>query len=55
MKGYFAEKGAGDVRDVLELDNGTTFKKEKRVLCKNYFSVFGKFGVPRTCYRANGV
>ena len=55
MKGYFAEKGTGDVGDVLELEDGTTLKKEKRLLWKNYFSVFGKFGVPRTCYRANGV
>lgn len=55
MKGYFAEKGTGDVGDVLEFDAETTLKKEKRLLWKNYFSVFGKFGVPRTCYRAEGV
>jgi len=55
MKGYFAEKGTGDVGDVLEFEDGTTLKKEKRLLWKNYFSVFGKFGVPRTCYRTNGL
>jgi hypothetical protein len=55
MKGYFAEKGTGDVGDVLELEDGTTLKKEKRLLWKNYFSVFGKFGVPRTCYRTKGL
>ena len=55
MKGYFAEKGTGDVGNVLELEDGTTLKKEKRLLWKNYFSVFGKFGVPRTCYRTNGL
>ena len=55
MKGYFAEKGTGDVGDALELEDGTTLKKEKRLLWKNYFSVFGKFGVPRTCYRTNGL
>jgi Predicted DNA modification methylase len=54
MKGYFAEKGTGDVGNVLELEDGTTLKKEKRLLLKNYFSVFGKLGVPRTCYRTNG-
>ena len=54
MKGYFAEKGTGDVGDVLELKDGTTLKKEKRLLWRNYFSVFDKFGVPRTCYRTNG-
>lgn len=54
MKGYFAEKGTGDVGDVLELEDGTILKKEKRLLPKNYFSVFGKFRIPRTCYRING-
>jgi len=55
MKGYFAEKGTGDIGDVLELEDGTILRKEKRFLWKNYFSVFGKFGVPRACYRASGV
>ncbi len=55
MKGYFAQKGTGDVGDVLKLEDGTTLNKEKRLLWKNYFSVFGKFGVPRTCYRTNGL
>jgi len=55
MKGYFAEKGTGDVGDVLQLEDGRTLKREKRLLLKNYFSVFGKFGVPRTWYRINGL
>ncbi len=55
MKGYFAQKGTGDIGDVLELEDGTTLKKEKRLNWKNYYSVFGKFGVPRTCYRTEGV
>ncbi len=55
MKGYFAKKGAGDRGDVLQLEDGTSLKKEKRLLEKNYFSVFGKFAVPRACYRAKGV
>ncbi|MCP4460417.1 MAG: ISKra4 family transposase, partial [Cytophagales bacterium] len=55
MKGYFAEKGTGDIGDVLELEGGTILKKKKMLLWKNYFSVFGKFGVPRTCYRTNGL
>jgi len=55
MKGYFAQKGTGDVGDVLKLEDGTTLNKEKRLLWKNYFSVFGKFGVPRNCYRTNGL
>jgi len=53
MKGYFAEKGTGDIGDVLQLEDGTTLKKEKRLLEKNYFSVFGKLAVPRACYRSN--
>jgi len=48
-------KGTGDIGDVLELEGGTTLKKKKMLLWKNYFSVFGKFGVPRTCYRTNGL
>jgi hypothetical protein len=55
MKGYFAEKGTGDIGDVLQLEDGTTLKRETRLLERNYFSVFGKFAVPRTCYRADGV
>ena len=31
MKGYFAKKGTGDIGDVLELEDGRTLKKEKRL------------------------
>jgi len=55
MKGYFAEKGTGDMGDVFKLEDKTTLKKEKRLLWKTYFSVFGKFALPRTCYRTNGL
>lgn len=55
MKGYFAKKGTGDIGDVLQLEDGPALKKEKRLLKKNYFSVFGKLAVPRACYRADGV
>lgn len=54
MKCYFAEKGTGDVGGVLRLSDGTTMAKEKRLLGRDYFSVFGKFKVPRTCYRSEG-
>jgi len=54
MKFYFAEKGTGDVGNVLQTSDGLTLKKEKRLLCKNYLSVFGKISVPRTCYRIDG-
>ena len=55
MKGYFAEKGTGDVGCSLELEDGTALKRQKPIFPKNYFSIFGKFSVPRTCYRADGV
>ena len=55
MKGYFAEKGTGDVGDFLELEDGTVLKRQKSILLKNYFSVFGEFPVPRACYQAAGV
>jgi hypothetical protein len=55
MKGYFARKGLGDIGDVVELADGTILRKEKRLLERNYFSVFGKLAVPRVCYRANGL
>lgn len=55
MKGYFAEKGTGDVGDVLELEDGAILQREKKLFWRNYFSVFGKFAVPRTCYRAKGL
>ena len=54
MKGYFAVKGTGDIGEVLELKDGIILKKESSLRPKGYFSVFGKFPVPRTCYRAKG-
>jgi hypothetical protein len=54
MKGYFAVKGTGDIGEVLDLKDGITLKKESSLRPKSYFSVFGKFSVPRTCYRTKG-
>lgn len=54
MKCYFAEKGTGDVGDELQLENGKILKKETRIHGRNYFSIFGKIKVPRTCYRFKG-
>jgi len=53
MQGYFAKKGTGDIGDVLDLD-GIVLKKENTLRTRDYFSVFGKFPVPRTCYRKQG-
>ena len=54
MKCYFAEKGTGDIGDELQLENGKILKKETRIHVRNYFSIFGKIKVPRTCYRIEG-
>lgn len=53
MECYFAQKGTGDVGPTLDI-NGQPFEKENRLYKRDYFSIFGKFGVPRTCYRLEG-
>jgi hypothetical protein len=52
MKGYFAAKGTGDVGEALPLHDGTLASKAEALCGRDYFSVFGKFKVPRTVYRA---
>lgn len=54
MKCYFAAKGTGDVGPELSLADGTVLKRESGFRGRDYFSVFGKLKVPRTCYRAVG-
>lgn len=54
MEYYFAEKGTGDIGHELKLENGTILKKENRLHGKDYFSIFGKLKVPRSCYRLTG-
>ena len=54
MKGYFAEKGTGDVGETLELEDGIILQRESILRPRDYFSVFGKFSVPRTCCRERG-
>lgn len=51
---YFAEIGTGDVGKMFVMENGVELSKEKRIRGRDYFSVFGKIKVPRTCYRAEG-
>jgi hypothetical protein len=41
---YFAERGTGDV----------VLPREGKLRAREYFCIFGKFDVPRTCYRALG-
>ena len=52
LKAYFASLGTGDVGPELTLDDGTLMKKQRGLYGRDYFSVFGKLKVPRTCYRA---
>lgn len=54
MQYFFAEKGTGDVGPTLKLDSGRVMKKESCLRGRDYYSIFGKFKVPRTCYRADG-
>ena len=48
---YFASLGTGDVGPELVLEDGTVLEKQGGLYGRNYFSVFGKVKVPRTCYR----
>jgi hypothetical protein len=52
MKGYFAAKGTGDVGETLPLPDGRRARRADALCGRDYFSVFGKFKVPRTVYRA---
>lgn len=54
MKSYFATKGTGDVGDELTLPDGTVAAKAEALRGRDYFSVFGKFKVPRTAYQQHG-
>ena len=54
LRCYFAEKGTGDIGAELEVSEGTVLKRESGLRGRDYFSVFGKLKVPRTCYRAPG-
>ncbi|PIE63039.1 MAG: hypothetical protein CSA25_02290, partial [Desulfobacter postgatei] len=38
----------------LKLENGVILKRKSRLHGKDYFSILGKFKVPRTCYRLKG-
>jgi hypothetical protein len=54
MQYYFSEKGTGDVGPQIKLDSGKILKKESGLRPRDYFSVFGKFKVPRSSYRLKG-
>jgi hypothetical protein len=51
---YFAERGTGDVGPGVEREDGMVLLREGKLRERDYFSIFGKLKVPRTCYRAVG-
>src|SRR2546428_5127238 len=54
MKLYFAQRGTGDVGVALTRADGVLLPREKPLRGRDYFSLFGKFAVARTCYRTPG-
>lgn len=54
MKLYFAQRGTGDVGPAITRADGEMLPREKLVRGRDYFSIFGKFKVARTCYRTPG-
>jgi hypothetical protein len=54
MKLYFAQRGTGDVGPAITRADGEMLPREQRLRGRDYFSIFGKFKVARTCYRTPG-
>jgi hypothetical protein len=54
MKLYFAQRGPGDVGPAVTRADGVFLPREQKLRGRDYFSLFGKFAVPRTCYRTPG-
>ena len=54
MKLYFAQRGTGDVGPAITRADGEMLPREKPLRGRDYFSIFGKFKVARTCYRMPG-
>jgi hypothetical protein len=54
MKLYFAQRGTGDVGPAVTRADGVLLPREKPLRGRDYFSIFGKFKVARTCYRTPG-
>jgi hypothetical protein len=54
MKLYFAQRGTGDVGPAVTRADGVLLPREQRLRERDYCSLFGKFAVPRTCYRTPG-
>ena len=54
MQYYFSQKGTGDVGPEIKLESDEILKKESQLKPRDYFSIFGKFKVPRSSYRLEG-
>ena len=54
MKRSFAQRGTGDVGPAVTRADGVLLPREQRLRGRDYFSLFGKFAVARTCYRTPG-
>ena len=54
MKLYFAQCGTGDVGPAVRRADGVVLPRERTLRGRDYFSLFGKFAVARTCDRMPG-
>lgn len=54
MKCYFGHKGTGNIGGALVSENGSVLIRQNSLCGRDYFSVFGKLKIPRTCYRFEG-
>src|SRR5712692_10588873 len=54
MKLYFAQGGPGDVGPAVTRADGVLLPRVQKRRGRDYFSIFGKCKLPRTCYRAPG-
>ena len=54
MKCYFAQKGTGDVGETIPSPDGGVAQRANDLRGRDYFSVFGKFKVPRSYYHCEG-
>lgn len=54
MKGYFAQRGNGDMGKTLRLDDETVLKRDSQLRGKTLSTVFGMLAIARTYYHAPG-
>src|SRR6266850_7257598 len=54
MKLYFAQRGTGDVGPAITRADNVRLPRETPLRGRDYFSLFGKFAVARTCDRTSG-